>query len=95
MDIDQTSQKPSPQVTFVIKNNGKIVEELKNTAVNSEQFFYGQRVVLLGKLPLEGIAPGKYTLEIKVVDSIGNRTVSTSADFKLRAPMPAITSLNP
>jgi GWxTD domain-containing protein len=92
MEIDQTSQKPSLAVTFTVKSNGKIVEELKNTPINSEQFFYGLRVVLLGKVPLQGIAPGKYTLEIKVVDNIGNRTVSTSTDFKIKEPVPATMS---
>ncbi len=95
MQIDQNSQKPSLHVTFVIKNNNKVVEELKNTAVNSEQFFYGQRVVLLGKVPLEDVAPGKYTLEIKVVDNIANRTIFTSTDFKVNAPIQAVSSLNP
>jgi GWxTD domain-containing protein len=95
MEIDQTSQRPSLQVTFAVKSNGKVVEELKNTPVNSEQFFYGQRVVLLGKVPLQGISPGKYTLEIKVVDNITNRTLSTHTDFKVNEPVPAISSINP
>jgi hypothetical protein len=95
MAIDQTSQKPSLDITFTVKGSGKILEEEKNTPANSEQFFYGQRVVLLGKIPLKDAAPGKYTLEIKVQDNIANRTISTSTDFKVKEPVPVISSVNP
>jgi hypothetical protein len=91
MEIDQTSQKPSLEVTFTVKSGDTIIEELKNTPVNSEQFFYGQRVVLLGKIPLASVAPGKYRLEIKVFDSISNRSVFTMTDFKVKTSTPAVS----
>jgi GWxTD domain-containing protein len=87
MEIDQTSQKPSIDITFTIKNNGKVVEEIKGTSANSEQFFYGQRVVVLGKIPIKTVSAGKYTLEIKVLDNISNRTITTSTDFKVKEPL--------
>jgi len=86
MQIDQTSQNPSLDVTFFLKRDGKVVEEIKATPANSEQFFYGQRVVLLGRVPLKNTTPGKYSLEIKVHDTIANRTVTTSTDFKVLEP---------
>jgi GWxTD domain-containing protein len=105
MQVDQTNQRPSLDVTFLLKSkgklsngkllDGKLVEEFKNTAVNSEQYFYGQRVVLVGKVPLKNIQPGEYTLEIKVQDNIANRSLSTSTDFSVMASNPAITSANP
>jgi GWxTD domain-containing protein len=94
MQIDQTNQRPSLDITFLLKSNGKLVEEFKTTAVNSEQYFYGQRVVLVGKIPLKNIPPGKYTLEIKVQDTIANRSLSTSTDFRITSN-PAISSTNP
>jgi len=87
MGIDQTSQKPSLDVTFAIKNGGKVVEEVKGTAANSEQFFYGQRVVLLGKIPLNQTTPGKYTLEIRVLDNISNRKAAQTTEFKIKEPI--------
>ncbi|MBN1567692.1 MAG: GWxTD domain-containing protein [Acidobacteria bacterium] len=86
MQIDQTTQKPSLEVSFAIKKDGNVVEETPGTASNSEQFFYGQRVVLLGRIPLKHLEPGKYQLEIKVQDKISNRTVVTSTDFKIKEP---------
>jgi GWxTD domain-containing protein len=94
MQIDQASQKPSLDVTFAVKKNGKMVEELKDTAINSEQIFYGQRVALVGKIPLKSIAPGKYTLEIKVEDNISNRSVTTSTEFRVQEATPAIPAIS-
>jgi GWxTD domain-containing protein len=87
MGVDQSSQKPSLDITFAIKKDGKVVEEVKGAAANSEQFFYGQRVVLVGKIPMKATEPGKYTLDIKVQDNISNRTVTTSTDFKVKEPL--------
>lgn len=84
MEIDQTNQKPSLDITFAVRNGDKVVEEIKGTASNSEQFFYGPRVVLIGKIPLKIETPGKYTLQISVRDNISNRSVVTSADFKVK-----------
>jgi GWxTD domain-containing protein len=95
MQIDQTNQRPSLEATFLLKINGKVVEEFKNTAVNSEQFFYGQRVVLVGKIPLKNILPGKYTLDIRIYDKIANRSLSTSTDFAVKESNSAISSANP
>jgi hypothetical protein len=92
MQIDQTNQRPSLDVEFLFKSGGKVVNEFKNTAINSEQFFYGQRVVLVGKVPLKNIPPGKYTLEIKVKDNIANRSLSTTTDFTVKESNPAISS---
>jgi GWxTD domain-containing protein len=95
MQVDQTNQKPSLDIEFLLKSDGKLVEEFKNTAINSELFFYQQRVVLVGKIPLKSLRPGKYTLEIKVQDTIANRSLSTSTDFSIMEPNPSISSTNP
>jgi GWxTD domain-containing protein len=83
MEVDQTKQRPLLDVAFFLKSNGKLVEEIKTTAFNSEQIFYEKRIALVGKIPLKSIPPGKYTLEIKVQDTIANRSLSTSTDFRV------------
>jgi len=95
MQIDQTSQKPSLDITFLIKEKDKVVEEIKATPENAQQFFYGPRVVLLGKIPLKETTAGKYTLEIRVRDNIANRTISTSADYRVMKPVPEVASSKP
>jgi GWxTD domain-containing protein len=92
MGIDQTSQRPSLDVSFLIKQDGNVIDEIKSVATNSEQFFYGQRVVLIGKIPLKGKTPGKYSLEIKVFDKISNNQISTSSEFRINNPIPVSTT---
>jgi hypothetical protein len=95
MDIDQTNQRPSLEVSFAIKSGDKVVHEMTGNALNSEQLFYGQRVVLLGRIPLTTVEPGKYKLEIKVVDKISNKSVTTSTDFKVKESVRNVSSASP
>jgi GWxTD domain-containing protein len=81
--IDQTSLKPSLEITYTIKSGDKVVEELKDLAGDSVQFFSGQRVVVLGKISLKTLAPGKYSLTVKVADQIANRSLVANTDFKV------------
>ncbi|NWG13920.1 MAG: GWxTD domain-containing protein [Acidobacteria bacterium] len=81
--IDQTSLKPAIEVTYTIKSGDRIVEQLQDLAGSSVQFFSGQRVVVIGSIPLKGIASGDYKVEISVQDLISNRSLTTAADFKV------------
>ncbi len=81
--IDQTNLKPSLEITYTIKSGDKVVEELKDLKGDSVQFFSGLRVVVLGKIPLKGFPPGRYTLAVNVTDLISNKTITTNTDFKV------------
>jgi hypothetical protein len=81
--LDQTSLKPALEVKYSVKSAGKIVEELTDLAGDSIQFFSGQRVVVLGKIPLKDVSPGKYSLEIQVMDKISNRSLTATTAFKV------------
>ncbi len=92
--IDQTSLKPSLDVSYVVKKNGKVVEELQDNAGKGIQLVSGQRVVLLKEIPLTGLGPGTYTLEIEATDNILTHKVSTSTVFKINPPAaPAISAV--
>ena len=84
--IDQTSLKPELQVTFTVKSDGKVMESMEDLAGGSIQFFSGQRVVVIGKIPLKEIAIGKYTLEISIKDRISNQSTMATTDFSVREP---------
>jgi GWxTD domain-containing protein len=91
--IDQTSLKPSLDVSYVVKKDGKVIEEIQDNAGKGVQLVSGQRVVLLKDIPLAGIGPGTYTLEIEATDNILMRKVSTSTVFKINQPaVPAISA---
>ena len=87
MEIDQTTQNPSLEVEFVVKKNGKVLETVENSSVNSDQFYYGQRVVLVGKIPIGSLSPGEYQLEIRVLDKISNNRLTTTTDFTVIEPI--------
>lgn len=95
MAVDQTTLEPSLDVTFVLKSGDKVIEQSKGKPENSAQFFYGQRLVLLGKVPLTTINAGKYTLEIQVADNISSQRVATSTDFTVKEPLPVISAAAP
>ena len=86
MEIDQATQNPSLEVEFVIKKDGKILEVIEDSANNSEQYYYGLRVVLVGKIPIGDMTPGNYQMEIRVLDKISNNRVTTTTDFTVNAP---------
>jgi len=82
--IDQTTLTPSVEVIYSIKTSeGKVMEQLQDLAGKSVQFFSGQRVVLIKQTTLKDLAPGKYTLAIKVTDLISKQTVDCQTDFKV------------
>ena len=93
MEIDQTSQNPSLEVEFVIKKDGKALEVIQNSANNSEQYYYGQRVVLVGRIPIGDIAPGNYQLEIRVLDKISSNRLTTTTDFTVNEPAPVVAAV--
>ena len=88
MEIDQTTQNPSLDVEFVVKKGNEVLEVVQNDANNSEQYFYGQRVVLVGRIPVGERAPGKYQLEIRVLDKISNNRLTATKDFTVNEPAP-------
>jgi hypothetical protein len=79
--VDQTSLEPSIQVSYALKSKGEVLQELEDVKGETMQFFSGERVVLVGKIPLKSIQPGKYQLEIHVTDKIGNKTLVSQAGF--------------
>ncbi len=86
--IDQTTLKPSLEVTYTMKRGQDIVAEVQDLTGSSVQLFSGERVVLLTQIPLENILPGDYTLEISVHDAIAESTHAVSTDFKILEPDP-------
>jgi len=87
--IDQTSMKPSVEITYTVRDgNHKVVEELQDLAGDSVQFFSGVRVVVVGRIGLKGVAPGAYTLEVRVLDRISNQTLTAEARFHVVEPPP-------
>ena len=86
--LDQTNLKPSIEVTYTLKQGKDIVAEVKDLKGSTIQLFSGERVVLRTQIPLKNIVPGKYTLEISVLDEITSNAHKVSTDFTVVEPDP-------
>jgi GWxTD domain-containing protein len=80
---DQTTLEPSLQISYLIKSGDKVVQDVEDTKGRTVQFTSGQRVVIVAQIPVKDLTVGKYSLEIKVLDRIANKTLVTNADFQV------------
>jgi cell division protein YceG involved in septum cleavage len=80
--MDQKTKKPEGTIEYDVVNNAdnKVVlsqtEDL-TTIPNASSFL----VTVEKKLPLSTLAPGKYTLKLKVTDKLKNQSLTPSAQF--------------
>jgi hypothetical protein len=79
---DEITHKPDATVEYQIIRNGtnELVGEPLTEEVSALQGGAAQ-VVIEKLLPLKELAPGSYTLKIKVVDKKRNQTLTPSATF--------------
>lgn len=84
--LDQASQSPSLAVTYRILKGEETVVELRDQGGVSVQFFSSQRLVLIQELPVAGLEAGRYRLEVRVEDEVGNEAAVSSTPFELLAP---------
>jgi GWxTD domain-containing protein len=80
---DQTTLEPSLQISYIIKSGDKIVRDIEDAKGRTVQFTSGQRVVIVAQIPVKDMTPGKYSLEIKVLDRISNKSLTANADFQV------------
>ncbi len=79
--MDEKTKKPEGTVTYdVVDASNKTVLSLTedlSTIPNASPFL----VTVEKKLPLKALAPGKYTLKLKVLDKLKNQSLTPSAQF--------------
>jgi GWxTD domain-containing protein len=80
--VDEKTHKSSLDVQYQILKDGKAIldqpEDPKNLAKVAQQFTVEKQ------LPLAALAPGKYTVQIKVTDKVRQQSVSPTASFEVR-----------
>jgi hypothetical protein len=81
LGVDDKTKKPSLDIRYEVEKDGKTLldqpEDAKNLKSASQQY------TVVKKMGLQPLAPGKYTLQIKVTDNIKKQTVSPSATFEV------------
>jgi GWxTD domain-containing protein len=82
-EADETTQKPSGSVTYEIVRNGTNEKVLEFTEDVSSLSGGASQMIIEKRLKLDAMAPGEYTLNIKVTDKMRNETLTPSAKFKV------------
>ena len=82
LGIDDKTHKPSLDVRYEVEKDGKSLLDQPEDAANLKKA--SQQFTVVKTMGLEGLTPGKYTVQIKVTDNIKKQTVSPSATFEVR-----------
>jgi GWxTD domain-containing protein len=81
--FDQTTLEPSLQISYVIRSNEKVEQNVEDQKGRSVQFTSGERVVIVRAFPLVNMEPGKYQLDVTVLDKISSKSITTTTDFEI------------
>jgi GWxTD domain-containing protein len=83
LGIDERTHKPSLAVRYEVEKDGKLLldqpEDDAKLKKASQLFTVARRLI-----DLQGLTPGKYTVQVKVIDNIKKQSVSPSASFEVR-----------
>jgi GWxTD domain-containing protein len=89
LKIDETSRKTKVAVAYRITKNQEEVWHGVETADHLHQG--GEQLTLERFLPVNSLAPGRYTIEVTAIDLLTNETVIRTAEFTVK---PAPTKPN-
>jgi hypothetical protein len=79
---DEKTKKPEGTIDYEIVKNGSNEKVFEYSEDLSASLGGGAAQVVVEKLlPLQNLAPGQYTLKMKVVDKKRNQTLTPSATF--------------
>jgi GWxTD domain-containing protein len=81
--LDQTSMTPSLEVSYRLLQDGSVVREALDDQGSSVQYFSTDRVVLVGRLKLEGLDPGKYQVQVSVKDKLSDQSVDLNENLEI------------
>ena len=82
--FDQANLNPALDLTYQILDwEGKVAWQSSESSGESIQFSSGQRVVLLKKLDISLLSPGRYTVRLDVHDRITDQNLSVLGKFEV------------
>ncbi len=86
LKVDDTSHKTDVSVAYRVMRERHEVWRAVETADHLHQG--GEQLTIQRYLPVDSLAPGRYTIEVIAIDLLTNQTVTRAADFTL-VPAPA------
>jgi hypothetical protein len=81
LGIDDKTKKPSLDVRYEVEKDGKTLLDKPEDADNLKKA--SQQYTVVKRMGLQPLAPGKYTVQIKITDNVKKQTISPSASFEV------------
>ncbi|MFQ5739694.1 MAG: GWxTD domain-containing protein [Acidobacteriota bacterium] len=81
--LDSSTLTPAVSVEYTILEGDKVVSHVVDKEGDSVEYFSPQRLVLVRKMPLQGLAKGDYQIIVRVSDSISGESLSSETSFKV------------
>ena len=82
--MDQASNSPQMQVSYRISRDDEVIGEATDSRGESVQFFSDRRMVLLKRLSLRTLEPGKYRLEVEAWDQVKDVRTRVQENFQVQ-----------
>lgn len=81
LGIDPSTHRPSVEVHYDIARDGKTL--VSRSPAAAPPVYTSRQIVLAESVPLESLAPGKYTMTIRITDNVRKQTVMPTESFEL------------
>jgi len=82
LKVDEGTHKPSATIETLVTRNGKEVQKVVDNA--SEPSSAGQQMTFTKSLPLSGMEPGEYSIQVKVTDNLTKEVTLKNEKFKVK-----------
>jgi len=82
LTVDDKTHKPSLDVRYEVEKDGKALLDQSEDTANLKKA--SQQFTVIKTMGLRGLAPGKYTVQIKITDNLTKQTISPTASFELQ-----------
>ncbi len=82
--VDQSNSQPSFQARYRILRGDEVLLESVDEIGESVQYFSPRRMVLIKRLPLGGLEPGSYQVEVAFEDRIRGERVRRRESFRVQ-----------
>ena len=81
LGVNDQTHKPDATIEYLIRQGEKTVAHFAENTTEMERA--GEQITLEKVLALKDLAPGEYTLDIKVTDRVRQQSVTPSAPFRI------------
>lgn len=81
--MDQTTLRPTVDVEYVLMKDGKEVKRIARTDADKLFDLSGTQLAYGMSIPTDALAPGDYTLQVRVTDRVAGKTLTPDTDLTI------------